>query len=88
MTIRHRLDGPAIEGADGGGAWIQHNRLHRLDGPAVEFQDGRVQYWIDGALLSAQGFQLKLSMMNTPVAKEMTMAELEETLGHPVKITR
>jgi len=40
----HRLDGPAIEGADGTKEWHQHGELHRLDGPAIEGVDG-TKYW-------------------------------------------
>jgi len=36
----HRLDGPAIERADGGKQWYQNGERHRLDGPAIEGADG------------------------------------------------
>jgi len=36
----HRLDGPAIEWADGTESWFQNGYLHRLDGPAVKYRDG------------------------------------------------
>ena len=32
----HRLDGPAIEWADGTESWFHNGYLHRLDGPAVK----------------------------------------------------
>ena len=32
----HRLDGPAIEWADGSESWFHNGYLHRLDGPAVK----------------------------------------------------
>jgi hypothetical protein len=42
---RHRLDGPAFEGADGNREWYVNDKLHRLDGPAVEHSNGaRVWY--------------------------------------------
>jgi len=31
----HRLDGPALECADGTKAWWVKDKLHRLDGPAM-----------------------------------------------------
>jgi hypothetical protein len=40
----HRLDGPAIEYATGGGYWFFDGKLHRADGPAVERWDGSI-YW-------------------------------------------
>ena len=36
----HRLDGPAIEWANGDEHWYQEGKLHRLDGPAIEYADG------------------------------------------------
>ena len=36
----HRLDGPAIEWADGTESWFHNGYLHRLDGPAVKSADG------------------------------------------------
>ena len=41
---RHRLDGPAIEYADGHKTWYQNDKRHRLDGPAVESSDGS-NFW-------------------------------------------
>jgi len=51
MNIRHRLDGPAVEAADGYKAWWVDNQLHRLDGPAVEAANGRKEWWIDGKFI-------------------------------------
>ena len=36
----HRLDGPAVECANGTKFWYQNSKFHRLDGPAVEYADG------------------------------------------------
>ena len=44
MTIFHRLDGPAIEYADGSKAWLINGKYHREDGPAVEQANGD-KYW-------------------------------------------
>jgi len=33
---RHRLDGPAVEFANGDKYWYVNGRRHRLDGPAIE----------------------------------------------------
>ena len=60
---RHRLDGPAIECANGDKFWLQNGLRHRLDGPAVElisgdkgwFQNG-LRHRLDGpAIESADG---------------------------------
>jgi hypothetical protein len=48
MTIPHRLDGPAVEDADGYKAWWVEGKLHRLDGPAVEGADGDKAWWVEG----------------------------------------
>ena len=35
----HRIDGPALEEADGSKEWYLNGDLHREDGPAVELLD-------------------------------------------------
>jgi len=55
MTILHRLDGPAVEGADGYKAWWVKNKLHRLDGPAVEHADGSKSWHVDDILHRLDG---------------------------------
>lgn len=42
--ICHRIDGPAIERADGSKEWWQNNQIHRENGPAVERFDG-AKFW-------------------------------------------
>ena len=49
---RHRLDGPAYEGADGTKAWWVKDQLHRLDGPAIEWADGTKEWWVKGQRVS------------------------------------
>lgn len=44
----HRLDGPAIEYANGDKEWWVKGKLHRLDGPAVEWAGGTKEWWVDG----------------------------------------
>jgi hypothetical protein len=48
MKLNHRLDGPAIENADGSKAWWVDGRRHRLDGPAFEGADGSKSWFVDG----------------------------------------
>ena len=43
----HRLDGPAIEWADGTKIWYINNQMHREDGPAVEWADGTKEWWLN-----------------------------------------
>ena len=45
---RHRLDGPAIERADGTKYWYQKDQLHRLDGPAIERANGTKEWYRKG----------------------------------------
>ena len=42
--LLHRLEGPAIEYANGSQGWYQNGQLHRLDGPAFEYADV-TKYW-------------------------------------------
>ena len=64
MTIGHRLDGPAVEWADGGKAWWVDDKCHRLDGPAIEYADGSKEWWVDGKLhrLDALSKPLELTL--------------------------
>ena len=55
MTIGHRLDGPAFEGADGSKEWHVDGKLHRLDGPAFEDNDGSKAWWVDDKLHRLDG---------------------------------
>jgi len=44
----HRLDGPAIEWANGAKTWYQNGQRHRLDGPAVESASGTMHWFQNG----------------------------------------
>ena len=55
MVINHRLDGPAVEGADGSKAWYVDGKQHRLDGPAVKYADGSKSWWVDDKLHRLDG---------------------------------
>ena len=52
---RHRLDGPAVEHADGSKEWWFDGNLHRLDGPAIEDSDGGKSWWVNGKLHRLDG---------------------------------
>jgi len=44
----HRLDGPAVERANGNCYWFQNGKLHRTDGPAIEYADGYRAWYQNG----------------------------------------
>jgi hypothetical protein len=44
----HRLDGPAVEYADGGKDWWVEGKRHRLDGPAIERTNGHKEWFVQG----------------------------------------
>lgn len=52
----HRLDGPAIEWANGDKSWWVEDKIHRLGGPAVEWADGYKQWFVDGKELTEKEF--------------------------------
>ena len=51
----HRMDGPAIDYADGGKEWWVNNKRHRLDGPAIEWIDGSNLWYVNGKLHRSDG---------------------------------
>ena len=51
----HRLDGPAIEHADGSKCWCINGQRHRTNGPAVECADGTKWWCINGQLHRTDG---------------------------------
>ena len=51
----HRIDGPAIEDANGSKYWYLNGKLHRVDGPAVEYADGSKRWYLNGKLHRIDG---------------------------------
>jgi len=47
----HRLDGPAVEFADGGQVWYAYGKLHREDGPAIDYGNGIREWYFDGQFI-------------------------------------
>jgi hypothetical protein len=76
MTILHRLDGPAFEGAWGNKAWYVNDKLHRLDGPAVEHANGYKAWYVDGKRLSEE----KFNALTVP-AFELTLEQIASKFG-------
>ena len=48
----HRLDGAAIEYADGNKVWYLNDKRHRIDGAAIEYADGNKSWYINGKYIS------------------------------------
>jgi len=48
----HRVDGPAIEYADGTKFWYVDGKCHRTDGPAIECASGTKSWYLDGKYLT------------------------------------
>ena len=51
----HRLNGPAIEWADGTLMWYQNGQRHRADGPAITRPDGYQAWWQNDQLHRVDG---------------------------------
>ncbi len=43
----HRIDGPAIEYADGDKIWHKNGVKHREDGPAIIYTDGTKEWFLN-----------------------------------------
>ncbi len=81
--LLHRLDGPAVEWANGSKVWCQNGKYHRLDGPAIEYANGDKYWYIDDVEYTKEEFNAKIN----PV-KDFTLAEISELLGFEVKIVK
>ena len=77
----HREDGPAFEFADGSKEWWINEKRHREDGPAIEYANGYKAWWINGVELTEEEF-------NNRNVQELTVAEISERLGYPVKVVK
>ena len=58
----------------------KEDQLHREDGPAIVYSDGDKSWYLNGIEVNED------QIMNS--AKELTMAQLEELLGHKVKVIK
>ena len=75
MTVLHRIDGPAVERADGSKFWYVDGKCHRLDGPAVEWADGYKAWYVDGNELSEEEF----NALTKPI--ELTLEDIAAKFG-------
>jgi len=79
---RHREDGPAIVYPSGTEEYYYLNgKLHREDGPAIVYPNGIESYYLNGKSLSKEEWEEQVKEV-----KEVTMEELHNILGYPVKI--
>jgi hypothetical protein len=75
----HREDDkPAAVYRDGTKRWYKNGEIHRESGPAVIYADGREEYWLN---------EVRQPNPKEEV-KELTVADIEELLGHRVKIIK
>ena len=51
----HRIDGPAVEYANGDKAWHLDGKLHRVGGPAIEYRSGSKEWFLYGNLHRIDG---------------------------------
>jgi len=76
MTIRHRLNGPAIEYANGHKEWYVDGQHHRLDGPAVEYTNGDKEWYVDGQRLT----EVEFNALTAPTL-ELTLEDVAAKFG-------
>jgi len=76
MTIYHRLDGPAVEYADGSKEWYVDDKRHRLDGPACDWADGHKSWYVDGERLTERRF----NALSAPTL-ELTLEQIAAKYG-------
>ena len=62
----HRLDGPAVEWANGSKEWYINGQRHRTDGPAIERADGYKFWYINGKEYSEKEFNRIINPPNCP----------------------
>lgn len=60
----HRVDGPALEYADGRKVWWLNGKRHRVDGPAVERTNGDKVWWANGKVHRVDGPAVEYSNGN------------------------
>lgn len=53
--LAHRLDGPAVEDADGYKAWYLDGKRHRIDGPALIYPNGSKTWYRYGKIHRLDG---------------------------------
>jgi hypothetical protein len=77
----HRIYGPAIDLVSGHKAWFFNGERHCEDGPAVEYANSNYEWWLNDVQYTEEEFYDKMN----PIT-EYTIKELQEILGHKIKI--
>jgi hypothetical protein len=62
--VLHRVDGPAVEYADGTKYWFVDGKRHRIGGPAREYPGGAKYWYVDGNLHRLDGPAMVLASGN------------------------
>ena len=83
----HRENGPAIEYVDGAQSWLIEGKLHRSDGPAFISAAGHKVWYNMGRMVKIQ-YPDGIWVHFTEPVKEYSIEELEEKLGHKIKIVK
>ena len=89
MTLFHRHDGPAFEGANGRKEWWVDGKRHRLDGPAIEDDDGSKEWWVDGKQhrLDGPAFEYANGYKAWFVDGKLLSEEAFNALSKPIELT-
>jgi len=62
--LLHRVDGPAIEHANGDKWWYLNDQRHRVDGPAIEHANGNKRWYLNGKKYSEAEWKLAVAKLN------------------------
>ena len=63
----HRIDGPAIELANGDKEWHLNGKRHRTDGPAVEWIGVAKHWYLNGKRLTVEEFNERITQTNKKI---------------------
>ncbi len=80
----HRLDGPAVEYANGSKEWCVEGKCHRLDGPAYEGATGYKAWFVEGKHMTKEEFN---EYMN-PKPKPTCEGKIVEVDGIKYKLVK
>jgi hypothetical protein len=69
--------------SNGAKRWYLNGQQHRVDGPAIEYADGTKEWYLNGDCMTEAEHKRRTS----PI-KELTVAEIEQLLGHPIKVVK
>lgn len=76
----HRLDGPAIEWANGDYYWYKDGKLHRTDGPAIKTGD-MVCWYFNDTEIKSEILDKYFNDPANPTADEVVIMKMHETFS-------